>query len=105
MNKKTLTALRKSIAHWEENLAANDPFDVYTTSDYCALCDAFHGCIGCPVAERAGDTECDNTPWVNAHDAKHAWKYGYGTKRQFRNACRAEIKFLKSLLPEDKGNA
>lgn len=110
MNRNTLTALRKSIKHWEENLSAARPQDASTGSLACALCEQFlgkvsdkfpYGCAGCPVAERIGKPVCAMTPWRVAYNTWSAWKRGRGRGVAFRNACRAEIKFLKSLLPKE----
>lgn len=92
MKKVTLKALKASIKHWEED-------DGHMEGGNCALCRRFvhvhnpkagHCCIKstgekCPVYAKTGKIECEGTPYRCLP-----------TTRQRK----AEIKFLKSLLPE-----
>ena len=87
MDAKTLKALKASIAHWEE--VEEGPWQQVGPKE-CALCDLFYGskCEGCPVAIKAQAPLCRNTP------------YGpFISNRTSKNA-RAELDFLRSLLPE-----
>lgn len=104
MLKATEKALRASIKHWEVDGPKGVTMDGYN----CALCLRFSNVLGkipsdeyisctrvtasgkrekCPVYIEAGEPSCSNTPW-NFFPGK--------------TQVKAEIKFLKSLLPEKK---
>ena len=111
MNKKTLTALRASIKHWEENVAAEEPKDASTRGEDCALCEMFFDqapevpdCAGCPVAEKTGETICGGSPYHRAVSAFQHWGNFPSNENheQWREAARAEVRFLRSLLPKKK---
>lgn len=106
MDARTEEALRASIKHWEENVAADCIDAVSVMSDNCALCqmfcDRYGSCEGCPVADRTEEDSCQGSPWGAAYDALHKWKYGKGSHKGFRKAAQAELDFLKSLLPTDE---
>ena len=114
MDDRTLTALRASIVHWEENIAAETPSSAGTLSDDCPLCAAFGKikgewgsgrCGGCPVADRVEDDGCAGTPWEEANRALALWITRAPTA-EYRDHWRAfaqnELDFLKSLLPENQ---
>jgi hypothetical protein len=90
MDEKTLTALKESIAKWEER-AAGDHHGKLGLSN-CPLCELFHpNCkSGCPVAQKTGDYYCIGSPY-----------HTYNCDRTDLNA-RAELDFLKSLLPVEE---
>lgn len=111
MTPETLTALKASIAHHEKNLEAESPDDVALGSRHCALCTRFlvmhennnAECGACPVKERTGADVCEGSPYYAAAKASLAWEFGLDSpacRDAFRDAERAEIEFLKSLLPE-----
>lgn len=113
MDAKTLQALKDSIAHWKDNLAAETPGDVNISRKDCALCDLFWGlgCRGCPVPEKTGSKRCKQSPYYDAVYDFMDWDYqpyfysvpaeaSINFRNHFRNSCRAEIAFLESLLPE-----
>lgn len=104
MDERTLTALKASIKHWEENVAAEAPDDAKTGPDHCALCSQFYWdgnrCAGCPVAERVGKPTCRNPEYDKAVGAFMSWSKGKGTREEWRAAAQKELDFLKSLLPE-----
>lgn len=56
MDERTEAALRKSIAHWQDNVNATSRDDVSVGPRACALCVEFHdkGCVGCPVRDKTG---------------------------------------------------
>ena len=93
MNKATLAALKKSIKKWEflvKNPHADEPS--------CALCDRFQitkkdrcqrvGGEICPVSKATGRSFCEGSPYYDFHRTKAG--------------ARAELTFLKSLLPKRK---
>lgn len=100
MNARTLKALKGSIAKWKA-IVAGTGFDRGPAN--CDLCALFwqHGfCRGCPVMERTGCSQCAGTPydqWLAANG------HGETADTQARKkAARAELAFLKSLLPRRK---
>jgi hypothetical protein len=113
MNPKALKALKASIHHWRENVAAERPEGVALGPDYCALCRAFQlpfsadsdrvfPCNGCPVKMRTGRERCNGTPYEAAEDAHTAWYVteGHYERDGWREVAQAELDFLISLLPE-----
>jgi hypothetical protein len=102
MTKKTLTALKGSIAHWErmrDDVAA--PHES-PGPDSCPLCHLYFGrshCdIRCPIAA-ANHEHCVGTPYQYAEDLHDP----NGVSAAFREAAQEEINFLKSLLPKQNG--
>lgn len=101
-NKTRLQALKGSIRKWK--LIVDGKGDDNGTHN-CPLCRRYFKvtCEGCPVAAASNCYDCNNTPynlWAILHNAK-------GLKRPFkvfdvttRNAAKAELAFLKSLLPK-----
>ena len=107
MPAKTLKALQGSIEKWEKVAAGTEEdkgkFD-------CPLCHEFlnKNCEGCPVAENAKDTNCKGTPyeeWDEHHLIKHGFLHRVvpDCPECFRLA-KAELDFLKSLLPKGAKN-
>ena len=111
MNKVTLTALKKSIKHWEENVAAKTSDEVNPYTSACALCKVFLNweraapCEGCPVMAHSGMELCMDTPWVAAERAWSRWARSKSAQVQEKLrkawviAATRELEFLKSLLP------
>jgi hypothetical protein len=101
MDERTLTALKASIKHWEQNLVELDANKM--TDMYCALCDMFvlsgEDCNGCPVMEETGEDNCGNTPWADALLATRDYQKHNGTYTRAFHAVKAEVDFLKGLLP------
>ena len=120
MNAETLTALKRSIEHWER--LACGTIDEGIGPGSCHLCKLFNPymtgsknqitrlvigkekevvCYGCPVMESGNGKDrnlCDNTPYEHAaYIATTASKEGPA----FIAAAKAELDFLKSLLPKD----
>lgn len=107
MDAKTLEALKASIAKWEKNAEATGP-SLYTVGPSgCPLCKEFFagGCQGCPVSEKTGRTACDESPYYKALYASVTWWNAPSSLRRrvvAHNAARAEVDFLKSLLPQER---
>ena len=108
MDARTLEALKASICHWRDNVAAETPYQLRLGADFCALCELFNPlrpnkCEGCPVSEDTGVSKCQASPYGAAVDAKWLWQ---GTpddpaaRDRWRAAAQAELDFLISLLPE-----
>jgi len=97
---ETERALRESIKHWQENAKAKSMNDVSVSPRSCALCqlffDQFSQCAGCPIVDETGTTLCAKTPYEQAAAARRAENL-----TTFQKAARAEVKFLKSLLPKE----
>lgn len=104
MNPTTETALRASIAHWED--VVKDPVNANVGRSTCALCMMFNSpfedryrlrgteCDGCPVSERTGEKWCDGSPYEAFSEADER-----DDEDAMRAAAVAELEFLKSLLP------
>lgn len=104
MNKKTLRALKGSIRKWEE-IVAGKACDY--GSDNCPLCQLFFYtdfCEGCPVKAKTGEQSCSGSPydkWCCLLPNEVSLSGGYIHTKQSLAAAKAELKFLKSLLPKD----
>lgn len=113
MTKRTLKALKGSIAKWETIVAGTG---VDEGGENCPLCKMFvlnparESCEGCPVMNRTGRDDCVGSPyisewhrlnpWPTDEDGCEAWSRKVENE-QHRAAARAELDFLKSLLPPD----
>ncbi len=112
MDEQTLTALKASIKHWEENINKRSPRDCNFGIDSCALCRMFRyneygSCHSCPVFQKTGLRFCRSTPYLAAdqacgkwHTACRAHKPSRAYRDEWRRAAQAEVDFLRSLLPE-----
>jgi len=111
MDARTLEALKASIAKWERNAVAERAFDYLTTATDCPLCRLFfhNGCLGCPVFDHTEEDCCNSTPYEAAADAAVDWEYhndrdlpSETARDKAHAAARAEVAFLKSLLPPEE---
>lgn len=106
MDDRTLSALKASIAHWEEVAEATHPANMYIGPSACALCTAFPSCVGCPVFAVTWEKRCKKTPYYEVVEARERWHtMGFIVARQklredFRAAAQKELDFLRSLLPD-----
>jgi hypothetical protein len=108
MDKSTLVALKQSIKHWEENLVicqeSKSISDILKSislgSMACALCNKFTcgKCGGCPISDRTGCACCHESPYMNI--SKVYDKSARCYKPTMIKYVKAEIDFLKSLLPK-----
>ena len=118
MNARTLTALNKSIKHWEDieekvkdnlgkkyiqnyedgktRIDGKEVFEIGARS--CALCCLFvtSDCGECPVKLRSKHMGCDKTPFVIFDNLLQ--KHKTFTQRMLK-AAYAEVVFLRSLRP------
>lgn len=101
---KVLKALQGSIKKWEDILAGKMSDQ---GSNNCPLCQLFvnrqDNCDGCPVQRHTGCDSCGDTPYtkkwaVAGRDAIHSQRDWAMTDDQIL-AARAELDFLRSLLP------
>jgi hypothetical protein len=107
MPAETLEALKGSIAKWEKIVAGTGsnqgPYN-------CPLCEKFNECVteeahfaqptceGCPVQKAVGQAGCRGTPYERYEEAEES-QIDF-TEEDMRHLARAELDFLKSLLPE-----
>lgn len=100
MDNETLEALKGSIAKWE-GIAAGTEFDQGCSN--CPLCQKFaigvsNRCLGCPVHEVTGLTNCEGSPYDNV-----PYRTDFNDEDLYlsilKTAAQAELDFLKSLLP------
>jgi hypothetical protein len=96
---RTLYALRGSIAKWEGIVAGTVKDE---GPDNCPLCQCFFeaDCAGCPVYEKTGLYSCEGSPYEAFSDAEDA-----NDEKRMALAARAELDFLKSLLPREAVSA
>ena len=102
MNKQTLKALKGSIKKWERIVAGELEDE---GPDNCPLCKLYYwdkDCTGCPVFEKTAKHYCSGTPyedkWVPLI-RREAFVNKRADTPEKKKAARAELKFLKSLLP------
>jgi hypothetical protein len=95
MNATTLKALKGSIKKWEGIVAGKVKDE---GPDNCPLCKLFYAinCRGCPVSKATRLKWCDGSPYSDL------WNGGKATTKPQIAAAKAEVKFLKSLLPKGK---
>lgn len=112
MDQRTLTALEGSIAKWQ---AIADGTGADRGMKNCPLCLEFafnrymgSMCQGCPVAERSGKKGCLGTPYEAWRDEQHLLdgltqpvdpRLWLAVTPELVWLARAELDFLKSLLP------
>jgi hypothetical protein len=100
MNPETLEALKGSIEKWRKIVEEDG---VGKGIDDCPLCQMFWGgtksCQGCPVHAVSGDG-CNHTPWEDWVAVSGPWPGIADTPRKL-TAARAELDFLRSLLPKE----
>lgn len=105
MDTETREALEGSIRKWEG--VASGKKGERGTSD-CPLCNKFFHqaeggyCVRCPVYARTGRPGCMESPWTN-WIAASGWSAELGRCADTdagRNAARAELDFLISLIPK-----
>ena len=100
MSPETLAALRGSISKWEAIVEGHGQDDGVLN---CPLCAVFHHneCWGCPVMERTGSSGCLDSPYVDVPSTPIN-DYANPVAREYaRELARAELDFLRSLLPSD----
>lgn len=102
MKPTTLKALKQSIAHWRRLATGKEKKGEHPDSSSCALCKLFIriGCKGCPVAEKARETGCNGTPFLDAYKRYQQMGWGFASESTFRTAAKKELAFLESLLPK-----
>jgi len=115
MLKGTKIALKKSIRKWEKIVARKGP-DLGGRN--CALCERFHdNCTRtradnsiletCPVTIAAKDAGCTDTPydpWSDYFSKLGSLEPAVVYDDTSRDLAKAELAFLKSLLPEAPAN-
>lgn len=103
MTKRTLKALQDSIAHWQRLATGTTEDEEQPYAEDCALCGLFleldERCKGCPVRNKTGKQFCESSPY---RYAEIAYTFHGINSPQFKKAARAELKFLRSLLPKKK---
>ena len=115
MDQRTFLALQGSIAKWTK--VASGTYEEHGGHD-CPLCALFadeidpnalddegeDGCHGCPVKAHTGKHGCVGTPYVNRwvrarNDTPLGFPRSAANTPAKLAAARAELEFLKSLLP------
>ena len=111
MDAGTLEALKGSIRKWE-SIVEGTGLD--RGPDNCPLCQKFNSddegenthfmCDGCPVAKATGETGCHGSPYYEARPVvalprNTTGGYDFTNHPERLEACKAELEFLRSLLP------
>jgi hypothetical protein len=107
MNPKTERALRKACAHWKRLATGKQKRRESIFAKDCALCKLFvipykkrtKDCAGCPVRKRTGWPLCKGSPWSRVYNI---FNYANTHGAEFREAARAQLEFLQSLLPKKR---
>lgn len=103
MNQATLRALKGSIKKWKRIV---DKAGQDLGGDNCPLCEISNAyCDNCPVYKKTGKYDCGETPyikWIIHHREVHANSKSPHTIqcKICKRHAKAEVEFLKSLLPE-----
>lgn len=101
MTAATKKALTESIAHWRRLTTGKRKRNESIGIVDCALCAMFRPyskhCDGCPVYVSTNSRCGRSTPYSNASEAQSI--YGLDSP-EFKTAARAELNFLRSLLPK-----
>lgn len=108
MTKKALKALKQSIAHHERMLAGKEQPGERPNGKSCPLCQEFGNildCRGCPIRKRTGRPCCEATPYwddenFNLQDHWEVCTDSVQTMVRWEQQAKAELEFLKSLLPK-----
>lgn len=101
MDARTLEALKGSIEKWRLIVEEGGEDRGYLN---CPLCERFNtgfGCGGCPVAVRTEHYFCDGSPFQEWERLKKGFT-GCADTPEKLDAARAELAFLRSLLPEEE---
>jgi hypothetical protein len=108
MDAITLYALKRSIEKWRVRAYAYAEHSNEDGVD-CPLCVLFNHhvntnapprCVGCPVAEKAGQPYCHGTPYYNWVDFEAADdETSESTYERLCELAKVELDFLISLLP------
>ena len=115
MDERTLTALKKSIQHWE---SIAEGIGISRGIETCALCQIYHcdcngkeyhdNCCGtCPVKKETGYDLCIGSPyqkWGKHRMKEHpgadvGFAHGFALCKECKEIAWEEVAFLKSLLP------
>lgn len=102
MNRKTKAALKASIKHWEDNVAATHVDGISVDAADCELCRMFwygattpaRRCRECPIFKNTGYFLCGGTPYGDVQEAIDTEDFAAAHK-----AAKAELEFLKGLRP------
>ncbi len=103
---KTDKKLQKMcVSHWKRMLKLTVAqirwCDEVPNVSNCAFCDRYaweYFCVGCPVYEETGDTNCDGSPYQAAADLYFGIQGEDHAKiKTFRKAAQKEIEFLEGL--------
>jgi hypothetical protein len=104
MNPETLEALKGSIEKWRKIVEEGE---INRASNDCPLCAMFirADCEGCPIKQATAQRFCKGTPYFDFEywddDAYEANQTGRADTDDKMVAARAELDFLRSLLPKE----
>jgi hypothetical protein len=96
---KTLSVLKRSVKHWEENLESDNKWSIQIYDDYCPLCAIFgedDACKGCPISDYTGKPDCRKTPWEKVRNEYNNNLIASPGPR-LKNAIKKQLDFLQML--------
>ncbi len=110
MSKRMLKALKGSIKKWDKIVKGTGTDGGTKNCSLCTLYNRIDNCGICIVKKKTGMDGCQDTPyagWDFHHDNKHRAVGSYYAEFPYKTECpvckklaKAELKFLKSLLPK-----
>jgi hypothetical protein len=111
-SKRTISALKKSVKHWQENFDADYYFDISIYEEDCPLCSIFakdNDCKGCPIRDYTGKPDCMGTPWYQVRTVYcpndiNFWEsndfFNTTPSKKLKNAIKKELIFLENLYKQ-----
>ena len=101
-SKRTISALKKSVKHWQENFDADHCLDISIYDEDCPLCSIFANdddCKGCPIRDYTGKPDCRKTPWHHVFMTSYENTADLPSKK-LKNAIKKELTFLENLYKQ-----
>jgi hypothetical protein len=103
MTPETLEALKGSIEKWRKIVEEGGEDLGVKNCPLCHLHYAYGNCTGCPVNQASGGQQCGNTPY-DEWDELDLFGSGVADTPAKIEAARAELEFLRSLLPQEEAS-
>jgi hypothetical protein len=102
-SKRTISALKKSVKHWQENFDADYYMDISIYAEDCPLCSIFakdNDCKGCPIRDYTGKPDCRKTPWYQVRTAYCDNFLEIRPRKELKNDIKKELTFLENLYKQ-----
>lgn len=107
LNDEQKVALQESIKHWERMRDDKCVDGEASDSEGCACCEYANGlveddegwglnvCVGCPIYEYTGETDCIATPYYQARNIQN---YHSGYSVGYKEDAQRMIDFMQNIL-------